>query len=84
MINQQTSETLMYSIESFEIKKTFFVWFTVSREETTSNYGCQNAVLRLYRGNARYPTMYVEAPEEKCGKLDGEPFLSNNDTFELE
>lgn len=57
---------------------------TVSREETTSNYGCQNAVLRLYRGNARYPTMYVEAPEEKCGKLDGEPFLSNNDTFELE
>lgn len=28
--------------------------------------------------------MYVEAPEEKCGKLDGEPFLSNNDTFELE
>ncbi|XP_022288968.1 dorsal-ventral patterning tolloid-like protein 1 isoform X4 [Crassostrea virginica] len=58
---------------------------TVSSDDTTtSNYGCQNAVLRLYRGNPRYPTMYVEAPEEKCGQLNGEPFLSNNDTFELE
>ncbi|XP_062617023.1 cubilin-like isoform X1 [Saccostrea cucullata] len=58
---------------------------TVSRDElTTSNYGCQNAVLRLYRGNARFPTPYIEPPEEKCGQLNGEPFLSHNDTFELE
>ncbi|XP_048769842.1 cubilin-like isoform X2 [Ostrea edulis] len=68
----------------------FFVFHTEgtvsSDDKTTSNYGCQNAVLRLYRGNARnrFHTVYVEAPEEKCGQLNGEPFLSNNDTFELE
>ncbi|KAJ8314503.1 hypothetical protein KUTeg_006653 [Tegillarca granosa] len=68
--------TIKASKRTNQILVQFYLFHTEGKLDATG-MGCQNAVMRLYRSNNF-------APEELCGSLTNQAYLSTNDTFRLE